>query len=361
MSKLEKLGIKEDTLNLYKEKYNEFFIGRVILENRGLYKVACENGDIVAEVKGKLKHEFIFKSEFPAVGDWVILDRDNNTNGNAVIQEVLPRSSTMERKIAGSTYNKQIIATNIDVIFICMSLNNDFNLERLDRYIATAWESGAKVVVVLTKADLSKQVEDKVLEIKERTFGIDVIVTSCVNNKGKEEIEEYVKDNKTAVFVGSSGVGKSSLINMLSGEYKQAVKEIRNDDKGRHTTTHRELFFLDNGGIVIDTPGMREIQINSSEDTVDLTFKDIEELMTKCKFTNCNHKRDKGCAVKEAIRNGSLSRKRYESYIKMKKEARYVEKKMNQKLTDEVSKRRLTEIERVKKKKERWEEVHSKF
>lgn len=329
MNKLEKLGLKEKTLNIFNEKYSNYHIGRVILEHRNIYKISTESGEIYGEVRGKMKYENALKSDYPAVGDWVVLDRNSDKNGNAIILDILPRISVMKRKAAGGKLDEQIIASNMDVAFICMSLNNDFNVKRLDRYMVTAWDSGAIPVIILTKADLCDDLEERLEAIEEKWAGIDILVTSSLNNEGKEEIEKYIQNNKTAIFVGSSGVGKSSLLNMIIGEKIQAVKEIGEHDKGRHTTTHRELFVLENGGIIIDTPGMRELQIGDTIESVDSVFEDIEGLISKCKFSDCTHKREPGCAIKEAVRNGTLTWERYNSYEKLKKEALRLERKMN--------------------------------
>lgn len=301
--------------------YQGLILGRVISQYKDLYKVATQECELIAEVSGKLRYEVILSLQFPVVGDFVLLDRDSNKNGNAIIYHVIERYSALLRKIAGNEHDVQIVAANIDKVFICMSLNNDFNLRRLERYISITWESGAVPIVVLTKSDLCENLADKLQEIEQVAIGIDVIVTTSITDDGYRSILNYVKSGITIAFVGSSGVGKSTLINRLIGENVIETSEIRNDDRGRHTTTRRELFIIPTGGAVIDTPGMREIGIESAD--VSKTFIDIEELAKKCKYRNCSHKVEPMCAVKQAIEEGIISGERFNNYEKLKKEARY--------------------------------------
>lgn len=216
----------------------------------------------------------------------------------AVIHQVLPRKSVFMRKAAGSDRKEQLVATNIDIVFLCMALNQDFNVRRLERYLSIAWDSGAKPVVVLTKSDIYEDIE---------------------------EILPYLSAGTTAAFLGSSGVGKSTLANRLLREERLATGDIRNDDKGRHTTTHRELLFLPDGGMVIDTPGMRELGMWDAKSGIDRTFSDIEELALQCRFRDCTHTAEPGCAVQKALKNGTLSKERMQSYQKLKTENDYME------------------------------------
>ena len=214
------------------------------------------------------------------------------------------------------------MAANIDYVFLCMSLNNDFNLKRMERYLTIAWDSGAVPVVVLTKADLCGDIEEKRQEIESVAFGVDILTVS-LNEDVNKAVGPYLTPGKTVAFIGSSGVGKSTLINRLIGEAKIDTNGLRNDDKGRHTTTHRELIELEGGAFVIDTPGMREIGMWDSDGGIDLVFAEIEELELKCKFTDCSHTTEPGCAVLAAIKDGTLLPERFNSYRKLKAENAY--------------------------------------
>ena len=241
----------------------------------------------------------------------------------AVIHLVLPRKSLFVRKAAGTSKTEQVVAANIDTVFLCMSLNNDFNLRRLERYLAVAWESGAEPVVVLTKADLCADLPQKQREVETIAMGVDILTTSAMESDGYRQIMPYITQGRTVAFVGSSGVGKSTLINRLLGEERLATDGLRNDDKGHHTTTHRELLFLPNGAMVIDTPGMRELGMWDAASGFEQTFGDIEELAARCRFRNCSHSSEPGCAVRAALESGHLDTGRWQSYQKLKNENSY--------------------------------------
>ncbi|MEL4025088.1 ribosome small subunit-dependent GTPase A [Lysinibacillus endophyticus] len=314
---MKNLGLTEEMLQEAK-KFNNLIIGRVSSQSKNNYKVITELGEISAQISGKFRYNVIDLSDYPAVGDFVLID---NSQGTAIIHHVLTRKSVFARKVAGSKTDTQIVATNIDTIFICMSLNNDFNLRRLERYLSIAWDSGAKPVIVLTKADLCNDKEEKLNEISLIAFGVDVLVTSSMSEDGFDSLKNYLSPGHTAAFLGSSGVGKSTLINRLLGQERLETSSIRNDDKGRHTTTRRELFLLPALGVVIDTPGMRELGIISAD--LSKSFADIDELATQCKFNDCAHKNEPKCAVQNAITTGELTVERLESYWKLKKETKY--------------------------------------
>lgn len=241
--------------------------------------------------------------------------------GNAVIHHVLARKSAFLRKVAGTAKDAQVVAANIDTVFICMSLNNDFNLRRLERYLSIAWDSRATPVIVLTKSDLCDNLERKLKEVATMAPGVDVLVTTSVTGDGYSAVKKYVRKGQTVAFIGSSGVGKSTLINRLAGEDLLAIGGLRDDDKGRHITTRRQLVVLPGGGAVIDTPGMREIGIVDAD--LSKAFADIDDLAVQCKFSDCTHGTEPGCAVQKAIREGFLAAERLNSYNKLKKEAGY--------------------------------------
>ena len=317
---LKKLGFT-DRFAAEAALYKGLYVGRVFSQAKDLYKVMCENGEMMAGVSGKLRFEAKTQSDFPAVGDFVMLDRNVNANGKAIIHHVLSRKSVFIRKAAGTANDEQVVASNVDTVFICMSLNKDFNLRRLERYLSIAWDSGAIPVIVLTKSDLADEVEQKLHEVYTVAVGVDVLVTTALRADGCFPVLRYIKEGQTIAFVGSSGVGKSTLINYLLGADKLETKGTGKEDKGRHTTTRRELILLENGGIVIDTPGMRELGLESAD--LSKTFADIDELAFLCKFHDCTHVSEPGCAVQKAICDGTLSSERLLSYQKLKREAKY--------------------------------------
>lgn len=294
---------------------------RVVLQEKSQYRLLSSRGEQAAVVSGKYQYEANSPADYPAVGDYVMADL--NDGNMAVIHHLLPRYSVFLRKAAGSARQEQVVAANVDTLFLCMSLNNDFNLRRLERYLSVAWDSGSKPVVVLTKADLCQDVPVKLAEVESVAFGADVLVTTAMQANGYEKVLPYIDPGQTVAFLGSSGVGKSTLINRLLGEEALATGGLRNDDKGRHTTTHRELLFLPGGGMVIDTPGMRELGMWDSAGGVEQTFRDIEELARQCRFSNCTHRSEPGCAIQAALRSGELTAERLASYQKLMQENAY--------------------------------------
>lgn len=326
LKNLYKLGLNQE---LEKEfnNYEGYSLARVSVQYRNIYKIETNSGEMLATVCGKLKYELDNKEDYPAVGDWVVFKSEDNSN--AIIYKILKRKTKICRKVAGAKSDEQILATNVYKIFITMSLNNDFNLRRLERYINIAWDSGATPVIILTKADLCKDLEDKLEDIESVCIGMDVIVVSSVSGEGINSVKDYICSSDTVVFIGSSGVGKSTLINKLLNKEIQLTKDIGENDKGRHTTTHRELFVLESGGVIIDTPGMRELQLSQGD--LESTFKDIEEIARECRFSDCKHKSEPGCAVKKSIEYGMISKERFKSYEKLQRELIYAEKRRKSK------------------------------
>lgn len=301
--------------------------GRVIEVQREQYKIITENGESAAKLKGSLFYNEDIISTYPAVGDFVLVKP--NPLGEDIIYHVLERKSKFSRL---DSFNEieQVVATNFDYVFIMTSLNYDFNLRRVERYLASAWESGAVPVIVLTKADLCEDYEDYVAQIEEIAFGVSIIPISSVTGEGIENLQEFTTSGKTVVFLGSSGVGKSTLVNAIAGEEVMKTNAIREDDsRGRHTTTHRQLIMLQNGTMVIDTPGMRELGMWNASEGLDSAFTDIEELSTQCRFNDCSHENEPGCAVKSALETGELTAARWQSYLKLKREIRFAEMKEN--------------------------------
>jgi ribosome biogenesis GTPase len=316
---LESLGWNAFFEAAFKELPKEFQPGRISARHRNSYRVLTSSGEVFATISGKMHH----RKSYPAVGDWVafkLLEDAKNVN----IEETLPRKTKVSRKVSGKRVEEQIIVANVDHIFIVSSLDRDFNLKRLERYLAIVRESGAKPVIILNKADLGIAVDKVKEDVKELAKGVPVHVISALNNKGLKELTPYLQKGLTVALLGSSGVGKSTLINALLGKEALPVQNVRETDhRGRHTTTHRELYNLENGGMVIDNPGMREVQLLNVDEGIKETFSDIEELASRCKFKDCRHLKEPKCAVKKAIEEGTLLPRRLENYNKLKKEVRY--------------------------------------
>jgi ribosome biogenesis GTPase / thiamine phosphate phosphatase len=304
--------------------------GRVIIEFNYIYRLAGERGEMEAVLAGRFKHRASTRGELPAVGDWVIV-RNRPDEGRGAIVDVLPRRSRFSRKAAGNLTDEQVVAANVDVVFIVMGLDGDFNLRRLERYLLLTRESGASPVVLLTKPDLSEDVPAQVAEAVSITGDTPIHVVSPKLGRGIEQLDPYLIPGRTGALLGSSGVGKSTIINRLLGAEVQKTREVReHDSRGRHTTTHRELVTLPGGGMLIDTPGMRELQLWDVSGAVRETFDDIEDRAGHCHFTDCRHRDEPRCAVKAAVDEGALVQARLDSYHKLQDEMAYLARAQDQ-------------------------------
>lgn len=321
---IKEYGWNQNLEKEYKEKgYEGMPFGRIIVDHNNFYGVISNEGEVVAEQSGKMLRGEVGKK--PAVGDWVVLQHKED---KWLVEDVLPRKSKFSRKMAGNDTLEQIVATNIDTIFIVTSLNQDFNLRRLERYLIVAWDSGATPVIILSKADLCDNAVEKIAAVEGVAPGVEVYAISSIYEEGIEQLQKYCGEGKTIALIGSSGVGKSTLLNTLAGEELLKVNVIREDDaKGKHTTTHRQLVLLPTGGLILDTPGMRELQLWQADEGIDHVFSEIQTLSESCKFSDCRHEKEPGCAVTAAIAEGIIGRERLDSYVKLKKELAFIERK----------------------------------
>ena len=304
---------------------------RVIAQSRGIWRVAGDFGECAAEATGKLRLAAQEGADWPAVGDWVAAELQDQ-GGAAMIREVLPRRSQFVRKTAGKKIAEQVIAANVDTALLVSALDGDFNPRRVERYLAQCWESGAKPVIILNKADVCECLEEKQDEIEKVARGVPVCAVSAKTAQGFEELVRYLGRGQTLVLLGSSGVGKSTIVNRLLGRDLQEVEPVReSDSRGRHTTTARHLFALPGGALLMDTPGLRELHLWDANEGISQTFSEIEAFQARCRFTNCTHGSEPGCAVQAAIQTGALDLGRLENWRKVQRELEFLERKIDPK------------------------------
>jgi ribosome biogenesis GTPase / thiamine phosphate phosphatase len=311
---------------------------RVAVEHRDAYVLYTARGERQAELSGRLRHAAAERGDLPAVGDWVAA----TATDPALVQAVLPRKTKFSRMAAtdhGQTV-EQVVAANVDIVFLTAGLDGDLNVRRLERYLTLAWESGASPVVVLTKLDLCDDVGAALVEVGSVAVGVPVHTVSNVTGEGVEDLASYVSEGRTVAALGSSGVGKSSLVNQLAGEELMATGDVRADGRGRHTTTNRQLLVLPSGGLFLDTPGMRELRLWESEEGLASTFDDVAAAAANCRFSDCSHEREPDCGVQAALGDGSLDWERYESWRKLQNELHYLALKQDARLRSEARKER---------------------
>lgn len=337
---LEKWGLtsyfKEKTKYLVEQG---FYIGRIVKESRHLYEIETEKGRFSGKVSGHFVYTAANRVDYPTIGDWVAIKIDQDT---AVIEKLIERKSAFSRKRAGNETEEQVIAANIDYIFLVFALEGGRNYSEgaVERFLTRAWDSGATPIIILNKSDLCENTTEFIYKTELIAAGAPIHLTSAIDGNGIQDLKQYLKPGKTIGFTGFSGVGKSALINVLCGVNLMRTGTIREDDKkGKHTTTHKELVLLNNGAILIDSPGLKELQLWGDESSLDSTFQDISDLAKLCKFTNCSHNGEPGCIIQESLDNGDLDRSRYNRYLEMKKELHFLERKTSIKVRLEEKKK----------------------
>lgn len=330
MQKLSLLGWSSFFQEQYDTMGKDLLPARVAADYGEEYALLTEEGARKGWLSGRLRYQASSKLDFPAVGDWVaVRPHDGET---MTIARIFNRKTQLIRQAAGRRTSAQVLAANLDTVFIVSSMNQEFHVRRLERYLATVFASGARPVIVLSKADLTQTPERFLEEASGVAKGAPVIAVSVLSGLGLDRLSSFLRPGETVALVGSSGVGKSTLLNWLFGEERQAVRESRaDDDKGRHTTTHRELFVLPEGkGLIIDTPGIRELQLWTGEEALEQTFEDIEALASGCFYRNCQHQTEPGCAVREAVEKGEIAAERWQSFLKLKREEAFQSRKVDE-------------------------------
>ncbi len=351
--KLEQLGWNEFFAGHFRNLQGEgYAAGRVYLEHRGGFWLYTEKGETEAVASGKLLHRAEERGERPAVGDWTAI-RFRENEGKAVIHHVLPRKSKFSRKSAGHSAEEQIIATNIDTAMLVAGLDHDYNLRRLERYLTMVAASGAAPVVVLNKIDLAEDVEAKIDEVERLAAGVPVVAVSAARAEGIDRLAAFIKTGETIALLGSSGAGKSTITNRLIGSERQSIGEVREDDsRGRHTTTRRELIVLPGGGLIVDTPGMRELQLWVGDEALQQSFADVEALAAQCRFSDCDHRATPGCAVLAALDDASLDPQRWANFNKLQRELEHLRERHDaraQRAKKQRVKKIVREFQKIKK------------
>jgi len=346
---LRELGWCDFFDNAYAEfRGKGFTVGRISIENRDNYRVLTGKGELQGEVTGKFLYGSDEKGQFPKVGDWVMLSIIGEEK-KALIHEILPRKTFISRKVAGVKIEEQVIATNLDYLFIVHGMDHAINLKKIERYIAMAMSGGCKPVLILNKADLVDVNSVELDDVRKMMGEHPVLFTSIKSGTGLKDLKKMISSGKTFTFVGPSGVGKSSIINCLINRETLTTREVRSkDSKGRHATTKREMILMPGGGILIDTPGIRELHLWESEEGLEDTFSDIHELAGQCFFTDCRHETEKGCAVIAALEDGTISGQRHNNYLKLLKEQEYLDLKKTQQFYNN-KKRKWKEINKAQR------------
>ena len=338
---------------------SELVLARVLIEYQDRYQLIGRDGPFMAQLSGiLLKEAMDDRLRRPAVGDWLAVRPGQGEDDNGTIVHLFDRRTQFVRQLAGRRTGAQVVAANVDAVFVVTSFNRDFNPRRIERYLTTVWDSGARAVIVINKLDLCDDPAPYLDELEAVAPGVPVISVSAVDHRGLDDLRREIRDGETVALVGSSGVGKSTLINWMIGSEIQEVGDIREgDSKGRHTTTHRELIVLrdDDGempnAILIDTPGMRELQMWSAGDGVSDTFADIAELAEKCRFRDCQHESEPGCAIQAAAKAGEIEKARLVSYFKLRQEVAHAEKRQSESaaLAERRKWKRIAKLNRTRK------------
>ena len=318
---------------------------RVVSQQRGMWRVAGDCGECWAEPTGKLREQADEGGDWPVVGDWLLAEF-RGPEHHAMIQHVLPRRSRFAREAAGRPIAQQVLAANIDLALIVAALDGDFNVRRIERYLTQCWESGARPAIVLNKTDVCAEVRERVVQIERASVGVPVFPVSALTGEGMEALETSLKKGETAVLLGSSGAGKSTLVNRLLWEVRQPMQAVREgDNRGRHTTTSRQLFVMGNGAMIIDTPGLRELGLWNADEGLLQTFAEVDDLAEQCRFRDCRHNKEPGCAVQAALGSGILEVGRFENWRKLQREQKFQLRKLDPELK-RAEKKRIKEIMR---------------